>query len=268
MLTTIPFPIGVAAVGAITLAAWRFRALTGSGALAALAVGTASIAAGAAWAVLLVLFFVTSTALSRAPRPAASGADVTAVAGRSGPRDAIQVMANGAIFAAAALAGLWTGEATGNALWTAIGGGAIATATADTWSSEVGTRWGGTPRHILSGAPVPSGTSGGITLLGSLAAAAGALVTSTVAQGVQFGVSLTAMVTGGLAGALADSIVGATVQERRWCDTCAAATERRVHHCGSSTRIIGGVERFDNDAVNLTSILIGASITCLLSLLS
>lgn len=268
MLTTIPLPIGVAAVGAITFAAWRLRALTGPGALAAQAVGSATIAAGTAWAVLLLFFFVTSSMLSRAPRPGTSAADVARISGATGPRDAIQVMANGAIFAAAALGSLCAGGPTGTAVWSAIGAGAIATATADTWSTEVGTRWGGTPRHILRGTPVLSGTSGGITVLGSVAAIAGALLTSTVAHGVQFGVPFAAMVTGGLAGALADSILGATVQERRWCDACAAATERRIHRCGSATRITGGVARFDNDAVNLTSILIGASITCLLSLLS
>lgn len=257
----------------IAFAAWRFGTLTGSGALAALAIGTATVTAGADWAALLLFFFLTSSVLSRSPRgstagPDAIGPDVTAVAARQGPRDAVQVMANGVIFAVAALGSVLTEGARADALWAAIAGGAIATATADTWSTEVGTRWGGAPRHILRRVPVPSGTSGGITLLGSLAAVAGALLTSTVAQGVQFGVPFAAMVTGGLSGALADSMLGATVQERRWCDSCAAATERPIHRCGSSTRITGGVERFDNDAVNLTSILIGASITCVLSLLS
>ncbi|HSA57381.1 MAG TPA: DUF92 domain-containing protein [Gemmatimonadaceae bacterium] len=261
---TIPLPVGVAAVGVITFAAWRFRALTGSGAVAALTVGSASVAAGVDWAALLVFFFVTSSALSRAPRRGASGADAVAIAGGDGPRSAMQVLANGVIFAAAALGSL----AAGGVIWTALGAGAIATATADTWSTEVGTRVGGTPRHILTLAPVPSGTSGGITLLGSLAAVAGAVLTSTVAQGVQFGAPFAAMVIGGLAGTLADSILGATVQERRWCDTCRAPTERRIHRCGSSTRVAGGVKGFDNDAVNLTSIIIGASVTCLLSLLS
>lgn len=270
MLTTIPLPIGVAVVGLISLAAWRLRALTASGAAAALVVGTASIAAGIEWAILLLFFFLTSSMLSRAPRPGTSGLDMSAISGREGPRDAVQVGANGAVFAAAALASLLAGaaaDAAGFVIWSAFGAGAIATATADTWSTEIGTRWGGTPRHILNGAPVPSGTSGGITLAGTLAATAGALLASTVAHGVQFPVPFAAMVIGGLAGAMADSILGATVQERRWCGTCAAATERRIHRCGSSTRVIGGVERFDNDAVNLTSILIGASITCLLSLL-
>lgn len=275
MLTTIALPIGVAAVGIIAFAAWRLRALTGHGAAAAVVIGTASVAAGGDWALLLLFFFVTSSVLSRAPRPGSSGADVSAISGRAGARDAAQVIANGVIFAAAALGSLWA-NARDSDIWfvisVAVGAGAIATATADTWSTEIGTRWGGTPRHILNGRPVPSGTSGGITLAGSLAAAAGALLTSAVAHGVQFAVQFAvpfaAMVIGGLAGALADSILGAMVQERRWCDTCAAATERRIHRCGSPTRVSGGVERFDNDAVNLTSILIGASITCLLSLLS
>ena len=48
-----------------------------------------------------------------------------------------------------------------------------------------------------------------------------------------------AIIAGGLAGSLADSLVGATLQERRWCDRCAQSTERRVHSFGERTRIVG-----------------------------
>ena len=64
-------------------------------------------------------------------------------------------------------------------------------------------------------------------------------------------------VVGGIVGALADSILGAAVQLRRWCDRCDSATEQSVHVCGTGTRISGGVAWIDNDSVNLISVVLG-----------
>jgi uncharacterized protein (TIGR00297 family) len=249
-------------VALVVLAGWRFKALTDSGALAALGVGIASVAAGAGWALLLVSFFVSSSALSRLPIPLALPNDAaSAFTDKGATRDATQVLANGAFFALAAL-----GHAIGGAPgWSALGAGAMATATADTWSTEVGTRWGGVPRDVLRWTPVRPGASGGITPAGTLAGLLGALLTWAVAHAMQFGVPVVAVVAGGLAGAFSDSVLGTTVQERRWCDRCDRATERRTHSCGTATRVSAGVKGFDNDAVNFASILIGASLTCLLS---
>jgi uncharacterized membrane protein len=69
---------------------------------------------------------------------------------------------------------------------------------------------------------------------------------------------------GGAAGAMADSLLGATLQERRWCDACALATERRVHDCGTRTRLAGGLAWMDNDAVNLLATLTGAVVAATL----
>lgn len=256
-MTSVSPALASVAAALVAAGAWRLGALTTGGAVAAAAVGTAALLAGLSWALLLLFFFVSSTALSRLEQP---GDGVRSML-RDGPRNAKQVLANGAIFAVAALGYI----VQDGSLWTAIGAGAMAAATADTWSTEVGTRCGGTPRHILRLTRLPKGASGGITLVGSAAAVVGAWLTSAVARGLQFDVAATAIVAGGLTGAFADSVLGATVQERRWCDTCGVSTERPVHTCGASTRVSGGWRRFDNDAVNLTSIGIGALVTCLLS---
>jgi uncharacterized protein (TIGR00297 family) len=174
----------------------------------------------------------------------------------------VQVLANGGLFAAAALLSLaapWPG-------WPPLALGALATAAADTWATEVGTLASAPPRSILTLRPVAAGTSGGVTLQGTAAALAGAVGIGLLAAllGWDRGVSAAAA-AGGFAGALADSLLGATVQARRWCDRCALATERSVHDCGGRTRPAGGLRWLDNDGVNVVSALVGALVALALA---
>jgi len=245
---------GLLVATAIAVAARRLHALSPSGALAAVAVGTASLAAGWGWGALLIAFFVSSTALSRF-RAAAKARRIAAVVEKGGERDAVQVLANGGLFAVGALASLaspWPG-------WPVLALGALATAAADTWATEVGTLAAGPPRSIRSFRPVAPGTSGGVTLLGTGAALAGAAAVALLAGAFGWGAGVAAAAAaGGFAGATADSLLGATVQARRWCDRCALATERSTHDCGERTRPAGGLRRLDNDGVNVASALVGA----------
>jgi uncharacterized protein (TIGR00297 family) len=252
--------IGAVAGSAVAFGAFRAGALTRSAAFVAAAVGASAVISGAGWITLLLAFFVSSSTLTRwgeADKQRLTGA----ILEKSGPRDVAQVVANGAVFTIAALASLAGGDAT----WRAVGAGALAAATADTWSTEVGTRFGGTPWHILRGTRVPAGVSGGVTLAGCVAAVGGALLLAGVARAVQFGPPVGAIVAGGLAGALSDSVLGASVQERRRCDACGAPTERRVHVCGATSRVTGGIPGVRNDAVNLTSTVVGAFVTWILA---
>lgn len=171
------------------------------------------------------------------------------------------MVANGGLFAAAAAAHL----VTPMPLWPVIGIGALAACTADTWATEIGTVAGGAPRSIVTGGRVPAGTSGGITLSGSAAALAGAAFMSLAAWLAGFAVPGHAVIAGGVAGAFADSLFGATIQERRWCDLCETSTERLVHDCGKSTRREGGIAGFDNDVVNLAASCVGALVAFVVS---
>jgi uncharacterized protein (TIGR00297 family) len=250
---------GAFAAAVISLAAYRAGSLARSGVAAALAVGTIAATAGWPWAGLLIAFFISSSALSRLGR-ARKEAWSGRVIEKSGARDAWQVMANGGVFALAAIGAIvWP-----NALWPVIGAGALAASTADTWSTEIGTLAGGTPRSVVSGRPVGVGISGGITLIGTLAAVGGAALVAAFAlwwQGsTRVGVSVLA---GGVAGAMADSIFGATVQERRWCRTCEESTERVIHACGTRTDVVGGVRGCRNDAVNAMASIVGAGVAAL-----
>ncbi len=97
--------------------------------------------------------------------------------------------------------------------------GAIATAMADTLSSEIGGVYDD-PRLITTGEPVPPGTDGAVTWQGELAGFAGAVAVAIPALFLfeaigSLGAVLIAV--GGVAGMTADSLFGATV-ENRWLD--------------------------------------------------
>jgi uncharacterized protein (TIGR00297 family) len=235
----------------IALVAYRARSLSRSGALTAVAVGTLAVAAGWTWGALLVAFFVASTLLSRwgAARKEARTAGIVE---KGGTRDAAQVLANGGMFAlAAALSLLVRPEWTG---WPALGAGALAAATSDTWATEIGMLVGGIPRSLLTGRRVPPGTSGGITVAGTLGAMAGAafIAACVVLLGWSHRVAFASLIAG-VVGSTLDSVLGGTLQTRRWCDRCNRSTERTIHDCGATTRRAGGVSWLDNDVVNFLS---------------
>ena len=245
--------IGAVVAMAIALAARRSGSLSTSGAAAAVIVGTVCAAAGASWAVLVIAFFLSSTAIGRI-RADLRARRFASIVAKGGQRDAGQVLANGGVFAAAAIGQLFSPSP----VWLAIGGGALAAAAADTWATEIGSLATTPPRDILRGGVVAPGTSGGVTAIGTAASVGGGAFIGGVAalSGWPWAVVI-ATVVGGIVGAFADSILGATVQVRRWCDRCNSATEQPVHQCGTPTGIAGGIPWIDNDAVNLISVLLG-----------
>ena len=251
--------VGLLLASTTAFIARRAGTLSTSGAIAATAVGAAAFVAGGKWIALLLFFFLSSTLLTRW-RAEVKRARLADVVDKGGARDAWQVLANGAVFACAAVGAV---IAPGHG-WDALGAGAIASAAADTWGTEIGSA-SGIPRHVFTGRPLEPGTSGGVTPAGTLGTLLGAVLTALAAWSVHWGTPSFAIVTGGVAGALLDSMFGATIQERRWCEQCHRATERHVHRCGSPTRVRGGMRRFGNDAVNLTSVVAGAMVTRLLS---
>lgn len=254
---------GFAIAALIAVIARRTRSLSPSGAAAALIVGTIAVAAGWLWGLVLILYFASSTALSRLGRAEKERRTASIVA-KGGERDAVQVLANGLVFTLAAL-GMLMSPST---VWLALGAGSLAASAADTWATEIGTLYGKNPRSILTLRPVRPGTSGGVSLPGIFASIAGAAFIGTVviltpseARGKDL---LFPVLIGGITGALIDSLLGATIQLRHWCDTCSSETERRIHDCGTETKRLRGLGWLDNDMVNLLSNAAGGLLAALL----
>ncbi len=247
--------VGLLAAGLIAILAWRLRALTIDGALAAAAVGAVTFGLGGIVpAVLLLAFFLSSSGLSMVGRSKKAGlADRYQKGSR---RDWLQVMANGGV-AAGCAAGLGL---SGRSFWLAGVAGALAAATADTWGTELGVLSGGRPRMVTSGRRVEPGTSGAITFGGTLASLAGAVFIAALAALLSSqGELLTAATLGGFAGAVVDSVLGAGLQSRYYCPACDRGTEQhpKHHRCGHETQWVGGLRWLDNDTVNLMATLVG-----------
>jgi uncharacterized protein (TIGR00297 family) len=256
--------VGLAGAAALSLAARQARALSASGAVAATAVGGTVVAgSGIRGAGTLLAFFITSTLLGRLP----AGDHLEQRRGRE--RDAVQVMANGGVAAILALASSLPWKRT-RALFSAGFGGAVATAAADTWATEIGSRSGTQPRSILTLQPTAPGASGGVTVAGLVASAVAAALIARLASAPAASTahhpSPRAIALGGFTGAFVDSVLGATLQEVRYCDTCFVETEERLHRCGAQTRVMRGARWCDNDMVNAIATAAGATTAILAQL--
>jgi len=200
--SSVLFAIGFILSLATTLAAWRVRALTWGGAVAATIVGTLVVGFGGwASAALLFLFFVTSSMLTHW-----RAADKPQPEHRRG-RSAAQVTASGAVATALAL---WGGLDASRVIATAYAA-AIAASAADTWATEIGVLSSAPPRLITSGQRVSPGRSGGVTWIGTVGGGLGAALIA-VAAAWWGGTPFVAVWAAGSAAMLLDSVAGATIE--------------------------------------------------------
>jgi uncharacterized membrane protein len=140
-------------------------------------------------------------------------------------------------------------------LWLAFAA-SLAAANADTWATELGVLNPHPPRLITHPTRVvEQGTSGGISLVGTLAAMAGAaligLLAGVLSPDSNYWTTIIIVTLAGLLGSLFDSLLGATVQAIYHCPTCDKDTERfPLHSCGTPTIQIRGWKWMNNDWVN------------------
>src|SRR5215211_4836674 len=199
--------------------AYRAHSLDKSGAIAAALVGTIIFGMGGwQWAILLLLFFITSSGLSRAFKKRKQGLNEKFSKGNE--RDAGQVFGNGGLAMLFVLVhALYPESMIGWVGFTA----ALAAVNADTWATELGVLNPTPPRMITDlRQKVEKGTSGGVSLFGTLASLLGSSIIAVPAILLSPTGSLDTyhfllITTAGLAGSFFDSFLGATVQAMYFC---------------------------------------------------
>jgi uncharacterized protein (TIGR00297 family) len=236
----------------IAYLAYRAHSLSQSGALAATIVGTLIFGLGGLeWAILLLAFFITSSALGRLFKERKRGLNEKYSKGDQ--RDAGQVFGNGGLATGFVLLhAFYPGSMIG---WVGYAA-ALAAVNADTWATELGVLNPHPPRLITRlNRVVEKGTSGGISVTGTVASLAGAALIGILAatfapQPASWTLSLV-ITFSGLAGSLFDSFLGATVQAMYYCPTDKKETEKHPFHtCGTETVHIRGWQWLNNDWVN------------------
>jgi uncharacterized protein (TIGR00297 family) len=243
--------------------AYRAHSLNKSGALASALVGTVVFGLGGLeWAIVLLIFFVTSSGLSRAFKKRKQGLDEKFSKGHE--RDAGQVFGNGGLATLFVLVHAFYSESMIG--WVGFAA-ALAAVNADTWATELGVLNPTPPRMITNlKKRVEKGTSGGVSLFGTLASLLGASVIALPAAWFAHNWSLLPIIAvAGLAGSLFDSLLGATVQAMYFCPADQKETEKHpLHTCGTQTVHIRGWEWLDNDWVNFACGAFGVIVALLL----
>jgi uncharacterized protein (TIGR00297 family) len=222
----------------------RQRWLSPGGAVAAGVVGLWVIFfAGPLWLIPLFLFLAGSSVIGRVLRMAVSGHGDRK---HGQPRDAVQVLCNGGVFAFAATFSDHRLAALGMAV-------SIAISAADTWASEIGIAWRGRTWDLLTGARVPPGLSGGISIPGTAGAFVAATTFAAVAMwlpgiGGASAVVLIGVAAGGVLGMFVDSLLGARFQPRYRND------HGRLYDVRVEGAVqVSGLTWMSNDMVNLLS---------------
>jgi uncharacterized protein (TIGR00297 family) len=253
---------------AIALLAYQRKSLSRSGVVGAILSGTHIFGLGGwAWAVTLIYFFTSSSILShfKVQEKEQTAKDKFSKGNR---RDLGQVFANGGVGTLLALSYATAQTEAARQLFEVGYIGSLATATADTWATEIGVLSTAYPRLITTGKRTSPGTSGGITTLGTGASAGGALSLGLVFWLLKRGKTAPQLpwiaLCSGLAGSLVDSYLGATIQAMYYCPICQKETERSIHSCGTQTQALRGISWLNNDVVNFLATLSGAGIAMLL----
>lgn len=241
------------------VAIWK-KWLTGSGLLGAVTLGFMVLYLGGFSAFTLFLFFfVSCSILSKIKRFYNSREK------KGSQRDLMQVIANGL---PAVVALLLSRTAPFRTIAVIGFSASVAEAVADTFSSTFGIMSRDDPVSIMTFTRVPKGISGGVTVLGLLAGAGGAVITALLHALVIYpSWQHVLLISGsGFLGSLIDSVLGATVQEHfRTLD--GKLTEHEYDGDVKNVRV-RGLRGFDNDMVNLTSGFLALSSSLLIASLT
>lgn len=209
---------GIVVNGAFAWMALRSKSIDRLGALSAILIGTVITAGfGLQAFALMAGFFLVGSAVTKLghARKAALGIAQE----RGGVRGWRNACANGFIPALLALFGLLSHGSTRTAYLIAYAA-AVATAAADTCSSEIGKAYGKRTFLITTLKPVPAGTEGAISVEGTLGALFGAAFIASlgVLTGLFQAEGALVVTLAAFLGSLAESVIGTVAEKRGWLD--------------------------------------------------
>lgn len=216
--------------------------------------------------IILFSFFIPSSILTKANLDKKKNKIISE---KTGYRDGFQVLSNSFGLFIFALAQIWFSGIDGKILIPVLFAGTVfvSSASADTWSTEIGTLNKSDPHYILNlKKTVLKGTSGGVSLIGSVGGLLGAIVISSI-------LNLMLIITGnrmslanmlilfsgvtifGFIGQIVDSLLGALFQNKYYCPTCDLNVEEQFHHACKTGNLkkIKNYTFLNNNTVNLTS---------------
>ncbi|MHC0035914.1 DUF92 domain-containing protein [Pseudoneobacillus sp. C159] len=227
--------------------AYKVHSLSLSGAIAAFFVGTAIFQGfGIGGLILLALFFGTSSFWSYFK--AQQKQFIEDKLEKGSRRDWVQVAANGGMATLISIIYYFTNDV----VWFVGFITTIASATGDTWSSEIGPLSKQRPFSVKSLSMVEPGTSGAVSILGSISAILGIGLITVVGITI-FSLSpklAWIILVFGIVGNVIDTYLGAYFQRGYQCVQCLYETEKPFH-CGEKAKKITGVSFLNNDGVNL-----------------
>ncbi|WP_409301683.1 DUF92 domain-containing protein [Peribacillus sp. SCS-155] len=241
----------------IILTAWGgylAKSLSKSGAIATVLIGFAvAVGFGLKGLLLLGIFFLSSSFWSKFKSSQKKHVEEKLEKGDS--RDWTQVFANGGVAGAVSFIYYFYPSDIFLMMFLA----AIASANSDTWASEIGVLSRRQPVYILSLRTVDKGTSGAVSLLGSIAAILAALLIG-ISSIIFFDLTISWLILVtifGFLGNLFDTVLGALYQAKYKCNACGIETEKQLH-CGRPTMLIKGTKLLNNDLVNALSIFLAS----------
>lgn len=289
MSTTIRIFLASIISFALAYHGYKKKSLDVSGSAAAVAVGFVSFACSYRFGVILILFYYTSSKLTKVKETVKAVLEDGYLDG--GQRNWIQVLANSLLSTCVAVVYfIYIGEDininyhntnAGNSMVSVMGHSMskdhlasqlscmylahYACCTADTWASEIGILSTSQPRLVTSFfiRSVPHGTNGGVSWEGTLASALGGAFIGLVSlafsylndsSSMQYGLLAIGLISG-ISGSLFDSLLGATCQATYYSkDRRCIIKDRQKHANDKSIVVVCGIDLLSNETVNFISI--------------
>jgi len=274
----------------LALHGYRKKSLDYTGCFAAIFVGFVSFATSYRFGLILILFYYTSSKLTKVKEDVKAKLESNYMQG--GQRNCIQVFANSILATIIALMYIFyigddthmsfsnthdtvkltilsISKSTLGSYLSSMYVAHYACASADTWASEVGILSKTNPRLVttLFIRTVPHGTNGGMSILGTVMSGLGGAfigfvfwicssLVGTKPDSPQHPIIVVGLICGVL-GSLFDSILGATLQASYYSKDrkCIVKTKQEIKE-DKSVVLICGIDVLSNEAVNVVSILL------------